>query len=157
VRAGFTYSRKRFLAEVVVAQAREAGGHSARAGPLLDTLTVGWGEVDAADGAVSRKRKFTLRDRAQTLEIEIESRRRRGSRRKRARVSAQAFDEEGEEEDGVAVGAAVGSDVPLLWLRLDPDLEMAVDVEWPARGDARWAGTPEFMAREQVRRGQPGG
>lgn len=149
VQAGFAYSKKRFVAEVVVVQAREAGGHSARAGPLLDSLTVGWGEVDAADGAVSRKRKFKLRERAQALEIEIESRRRRGPRRRRARASAPLFDDE-EEEEGAA---AAGSDVPLLWLRLDPELELAVDVEWPARGDARWTGTPEFMAREQVCQG----
>jgi len=157
VQAGFAYSRKRFVAEVAVRQANDAGGASLRAGPLLDAITVGWGEVDAADGAVARKRRFKLRDASQVLEIDVESRRRRGTRPKRARLSSSssrwaarpdAADEEEEAEEGE--GGAPGGDVPLLWLRLDPDYEWAVNIVWPARGDARWGGTPEFMAREQL-------
>ena len=51
LRAGFSYSRKRFVAEVAVVQSEGAGGAAAACGPSLDGITVGWGEVDAADGA----------------------------------------------------------------------------------------------------------
>ena len=44
----------------------------------------------------------------------------------------------------------VGSNVPLMWLRIDPDLEYAVRVVWTGRQEADWTGQPEFMCKEQL-------
>ena len=71
LRAGFSYSRKRFVAEVAVVQSEGAGGAAAACGPSLDGITVGWGEVDAAGGAVCRKRKFEKRE-TERLREEVE-------------------------------------------------------------------------------------
>lgn len=105
-------------------------------------LCVGWGEPDASDGAVPQYKYFNLTEKQQLVEVEVDARRKRG-RRKRGRGG------DGDDEDETVV---VGSNVPLMWLRLDPDLEYAMRVVWT--GEKRgWDGRAG-KGKEEGRGGQ---
>ena len=73
----------------------------------------------------------------------------RKRRKKRARGVDNA-DDDNVEEGKEGREFVAGSSVPLMWIRIDPDLEYAMRVVWTGRQEKEWSGQPEFMCREQL-------
>eukprot|EP00965_Chrysotila_dentata_P141427 4674275-Pleurochrysis_carterae.AAC.1 len=138
--ANFAYSKRRFLAELVVITPALTSADA----QLTSSLCVGWGEADSSEDALPQHKYFNVTERPQLLEIEVDARRRRRKRRTRGDEGDELTREE---EERVVVGA----NVPLLWLRVDPHLEWAMRVRWTGKPDEpRWSGQPEFMCKEQL-------
>jgi hypothetical protein len=141
LRANFAYNHSQHKVELVLVQ--PPASEAAQLGDL--PLTVGWGEPDG-DGARTRVTNPPIRlnsvERHKLVELSVSLRGRR--RRKRLRPA------EGEDaEEGAQAVAA--SNLPLLWVRIDPHMDVPLSVQWTGRLDEpRWTGMPETMCAEQL-------
>jgi len=139
LRANFAFNQPQHRLELVVISPKPLAAAQIGEFPLV----IGWGEHDGADGGVSRTidKKLSPVDRQQLIEVVISShRRRRHLKRSRAAV-----------DDADEASSAPWQLLPLLWVRLDPRLELPVRVTWTGRaGDGAWAGMPESMCTAQL-------
>lgn len=139
LRANFAFNQPQHRLELVVISPKPLA--AAQIGEF--PLAIGWGEHDGADGGVSRTidKKLSPVDRQQLIEVVISShRRRRHLKRSRAAV-----------DDADEASSAPWQLLPLLWVRLDPRLELPVRVTWTGRaGEGAWAGMPESMCTAQL-------
>ncbi|KAL1528971.1 hypothetical protein AB1Y20_010292 [Prymnesium parvum] len=134
IEANFAYIKRKNLIELVV------GAPSSKYAKLCDKLCVGWGELDASGAGIPKEKSIRLNEGLQLVQLDVDARR----SRKRGRVEST------EGEGGESVQE---SNVPLLWLRIDPELEYPLRVIWTGRRDEpNWTGQPEFMCREQLER-----
>jgi hypothetical protein len=139
LRANFAFNQPQHRLELVVISPKPLAAAQIGEFPLV----IGWGEHDGADGGVSRTidKKLSPVDRQQLIEVVISShRRRRHLKRSRAAV-----------DDADEASSAPWQLLPLLWVRLDPRLELPVRVTWTGRaGEGAWAGMPESMCTAQL-------
>lgn len=140
MRANFAFNQPQHRLELVVISPKPLAAAQIGEFPLV----IGWGEHDGADGGVSRTidKKLSPVDRQQLIEVVISSHRRR-RHLKRSRAAVDDADE--------ASSPQPWQLLPLLWVRLDPRLELPVRVTWTGRaGEGAWAGMPESMCTAQL-------
>ena len=140
LRANFAYNESQHKVELVLVQQQPA--EAAQLGEL--PLNVGWGEPDGEGAlACTKNPPVSLNpvERHQLVELTVSLHRRR--RRKRVRA-----DTAGDEDES---RGTISSDLSLLWVRIDPDMELPLRVHWTGRSDEpRWNGLPEAMCKEQL-------
>ena len=135
--ANFAYNSAHHKVELVIVQPPPE--QAAKLGEM--PLTIGWGEADG-DGDVAMSRTTHQRlnpvDRNQLVELSISRR-----RRQRKRAHADADDADATARDGAAPH--------LLWVRIDPSMELPLSVQWTGRPEEpNWTGMPERMCADQL-------
>lgn len=152
LRANFAFNRAHSRVELVLVQPPPS--EAAQLGEI--PLTIGWGEPDGADGGLSRAtvppiklqpvERHSGSSRSQLVEIVVTSVRRRRLKRPRAEGGGDGELEAG----GFSAGLQPWQQLPLLWVRLDPSLELPIRVVWSGRDEAMWSGMPEDMCTAQL-------
>lgn len=149
LRANFAFNHSQHKVELVLVQ--PPASEAAQLGEM--PLTVGWGEPDG-DDAVARTTMPPIRinpvERHQRVELTVSIHRRRRRKRKRGAATGGDGGDDGD-DDGDEGRAGVGSGDPLLWVRIDPNMELPLRVLWTGRADEPcWNGLPETMCAGQL-------
>ena len=152
LRVNFAYNHAHHKVELVVAQ--QPTKEAAQLGELQ--LTIGWGEADGEEGATTRSTEEKLKPAnpenptSQLITLDVISRR-RGRRRRRYLSESSGAQDAAADADADAAAAAPGATTALLWVSIDPALELPLRVLWTGRPDEPdWSGMPEAMCAEQL-------